>query len=102
MGVGSMQLGQEPAHEESRSVQTPRAVFFLANVVAALLWLRFVGRLVEQWNVMRPDSRESLVAFIVFFLLLWLTMIREKKGYLSLGMAFGILATVYRIVWTLK
>jgi predicted tellurium resistance membrane protein TerC len=101
MGVGIMRLGRKPEHEESRSVQTTRTVFVFGNVAVSLLWLRFLVRLIEQWNLMKPDIRYATVIFMVFFSLLWLTMIRDKKGYLSLAMAFGILATVYRIVWIL-
>lgn len=50
---------------------------------------------------MKPDIRDAAGIFMVFFCLLWLTIIRDKKGNLSLGMACGILATVYRIVWIL-
>ena len=82
-------------------MQTKRIVFALANVVIALLWLRFLVRLIEQWNLMKPDIRDAAGIFLVFFCLLWLTIIQDRKGYLSLVMAFGILATVYRIVWIL-
>ena len=88
-------------YEENRPVRTQRSVFILANVVISLIWLRFVVRLIEQWNLMKPDIRNTLGAFMVLFCLLWLTIIREKKGYLSLAMACGILAAVYRIVWIL-
>jgi hypothetical protein len=82
-------------------VQT-KIVFVFANVVASLMWLLFLVRLIEQWNLMKPDIRDAASIFMVFFCLLWLTMIRDKKGDLSsLVMAFGILATVYRIVWVL-
>jgi len=50
---------------------------------------------------MKPDVRDAAGIFMVFFLLLWLALIRDKKGPLSLAMACGILATVYRIVWVL-
>lgn len=83
-------------------MQTTRTIFVFVNVAVSLLWLRFLVRLIEQWNLMKPDIRESLSAFIVLFLFLWLTLVREKKGYLSLAIAFGILATVYRIVWVLR
>lgn len=82
-------------------MQTKGIVFVIANVVASLLWLRFLVRLIQQWSLMKPDIRYATGIFIVFFCLLWLTLIRDKKGYLSLAMAFGILATVYRIVWVL-
>jgi hypothetical protein len=82
-------------------VQTKKIVFAVANVVITLLWLRFLVRLIEKWNLMKPDVRDAAGIFMVFFFLLWMTMIREKKEYLSLGMAFGILAAVYRIVWVL-
>ena len=84
--------------EEDRPVQTKKIVFAVANVVITLLWLRFLVRLIEKWNLMKPDVRDAAGIFMVFFLLLWMTMIREKKEYLSLGMAFGILAAVYRVV----
>ena len=83
-------------------MQTQKSVFVLANVVVSLLWLGFVVRLIEQWNIMKPDVRDTVVAFPILFCLLWLTIVREKKEYLSLAMACGILAAVYRIVWTLK
>jgi len=82
-------------------VQTVRIVFVLANVVISLLWLSFLVRLIEHWNLMKPDIRETLGSFMVLFCLLWLTIIRDKKGYLSLVMACGILAAVYRIAWIL-
>jgi len=50
---------------------------------------------------MKPDIRYATGIFMAFFCLLWLTLIHDKKGYQSLAMAFGILATVYRIVWIL-
>ena len=82
-------------------MQSKTIVFVLANVVASRMWLRFLVRLIGQWNLMKSDIRDSVCSFLVFFCLLWLTMIRDKKGYLSLVMAFGILAAVYRIVWIL-
>ena len=83
-------------------MQTKRIVFVLANVVVSLIWLRFLVRLIEQWSLMKPDIRDSVGSFMVLFCLLWLTIIRDKKGYLSLAMACGILAAVYRIVWILR
>lgn len=82
-------------------MQTTRTVFVLTNLAVSLLWIRFLIRLIEQWTLMKPDIRESLVAFMVLFCLLWLTIIRNKGGYLSIAMACGILATVYRIAWVL-
>lgn len=100
--MGILRLDRKPPHEDNRPMQTTRTIFVFVNVVASLLWLRFLVRLIEQWNLMKSDIRESLVALLVLFCLLWLTLIRDKKGYLSLVMAFGILATVYRIVWVLR
>jgi hypothetical protein len=101
--MGNLRLGSETTTcEENSPVQTKRIVFALANVVASLLWLRFLVRLIGQWNLMKPDIRESLGAFMVCFCFLWLSIIRDKKGYQSLVMAFLILAAVYRIVWVLK
>jgi hypothetical protein len=83
-------------------VRTKRTGFVFANVVASLMLLRFLVRLIEQWNLMKPDVRDAASIFMVFFCLLWLTIIRDKKENLSpLVPAFGILATVYRIVWVL-
>ena len=79
-------------------MQTTRTVFVLVNVALSLLWIRFLVLLIEQWKLMKPDICESLVAFMVLFSLLWLTIIRDRKGYLSLVMAFGILAAIYRVV----
>jgi len=101
-GDGHLAISSETKTcEENRPVQTKRIVFVLANVVASLMWLRFLVRLIEQWNLMKPDIRDAAGIFMVFFCLLWLTIIHDKKGYLSLVMAFGIFATVYRIVWIL-
>ena len=82
-------------------MQRKRIVFVFANVLTSLMWLCFLVRLIEQWNLMKPDIRDAASIFMVFFCLLWLTIIGDKKEYLSLLMAFGILATVYRIVWIL-
>jgi hypothetical protein len=82
-------------------VQSKRIVFVSANVISSLLWLSFLVRLIERWNAMKPGIRDAAGIFMVWFCLLWLTIIRDKKGYLSLVMACGILATVYRIVWIL-
>ena len=78
-----------------------KTIAFLASVVASLMWLRFLVRLIGQWNLMKSDIRETVGLFLVLFCLLWLTIIRDKQGYLPLVMAFGILAAVYRIVWIL-
>ena len=101
--MGNLRLESEiTTCEENRPVQTKRIVYAAANVFISLLWLRFLVRLIEKWNFMKPDIRDAASIFMVFFCLLWLTMIRDKKGDLSsLVMAFGILATVYRIVWVL-
>lgn len=96
-----MQLARKAADEGHGSVQTTRTIFVLVNVAVALLWIRFGVRLIQQWRLMKPDIRFATGILLVFFCLLWSTLIREKKGYLSLAMAFGILATVYRIVWVL-
>ena len=99
--MGIMRLGLKPAREESRSVQKTRTVLVLINAALSLLLIRFLVRLIEQWSLMKPDIRYATGIFMVLFCLLWLTLIRDKNGYLSLAMAFGILATVYRIVWVL-
>jgi hypothetical protein len=99
--MGRLQVGLKPEREESRSVQTTRTVFVLTNLAVSLLWIRFLIRLIEQWSLMKPDIRYAAGIFMVFFCLLWVTLIRDKKGYLSIAMACGILATVYRIVWVL-
>jgi len=100
--MGNLRLGPKPTTgKENRPVQAKRIVFALANVLILLLWLRFLVRLIEKWNLMKPDIRDAAGIFMVFFSLLWMTIIRDKKEYLSLGLAFGILATVYRIVWVL-
>lgn len=78
-----------------------KIAFVFANIVTSLLWLGFLVRLIEQWKLMKPDIRETLAAFMVLFCLLWLAIIRERKGNLPLLLAFGILAAVYRIVWVL-
>ena len=82
-------------------MQPKTIAFVLVNVVASLMWLRFLVRLIGQWNLMKSDVRETVGSFLVFFCLLWLTIIRDKKEYISLAMACGILAAVYRIVWIL-
>ena len=82
-------------------MQPKTIAFVLVNVVASLMWLRFLVRLIGQWNLMKSDVRETVGSFLVFFCLLWLTIIRDKKEYTSLVMACGILAAVYRIVWIL-
>jgi hypothetical protein len=82
-------------------VQRKRILFVFANVVASLMWLRFLVRLIEQWNLMKPDIRDAASIFMAFFCLLWLNIVRDKGENLSLLAAFGILATVYRIVWIL-
>ena len=82
-------------------MQSTTAVFVIANVLTSLMWLRFLVRLIGQWDLMKSDIRTTVCSFLVLFCLLWLTLIRNKKGYLSLVLAFGILAAVYRIVWIL-
>ena len=87
--------------KENDPMQPKTIAFVLVNVVASLMWLRFLVRLIGQWNLMKSDVRETVGSFLVFFCLLWLTIIRDKKEYTSLVMACGILAAVYRIVWIL-
>lgn len=83
-------------------MESKRVVLVLSDVFVSLCWLSFLVRLIEQWNLLRPDMRECLGAFLVLFCILWLATIRHTKEFHSRMVAFGILAVVFRIAWTIK
>jgi hypothetical protein len=78
-----------------------KAVVVFLNVVIAIVWVRFLVRLITRWNFMGPDVRDLVSLFMLFFSMWWLTAIREPRRYFSLLMAGGVFMTVYAIVKSL-
>jgi len=75
-----------------------KALFVAANVALAIVWMRFLFRLIARWKAMGPNNRVSIGLFMMFFSLLWLMLIREKRGFIAILMAGGVFMTVYEIV----
>jgi hypothetical protein len=78
--------------------KSEKIAFVFCNLVLASVWLRFLIRLIARWNVMTTNSRDGIGLFMIFFSFLWLMLIREKRGVISILMAGGVLVTVYAIV----
>jgi hypothetical protein len=77
-----------------------KALFVFCNLTLGFIWLRFLVRLITRWNVMPTNIRDAVALFMMFFSFLWLTLIREKRGFISVLMAGAVLMTVYEIVRT--
>jgi len=77
-----------------------KALFVVCNLALAFVWLRFLIRLITRWDVMTIHIRDAVGLFMMFFSFLWLMLIREKRGSISLLAAGGVLMTVYEIVRT--
>jgi hypothetical protein len=75
-----------------------KALFVVCNLALGVVWLRLLFRLITRWDVMSPNIRDVVGLFMMFFSFLWLTLIREKRGYISVLMAGGVFVTVYEIV----
>ena len=73
------------------------------GVVLSLIWMRFLIRLIERWNLLKPDVRETLGMFMVLYCVLCFNIAFDKSrfGYISLLLATVLLASAYRIVWML-
>jgi len=76
-----------------------KIVFF--GIALSLIWMRFLIKLIERWNFMKPDIRETIGIFMVLYFFLCLNIARDKRAYLSLSLAGVVLMFVYRIVWML-
>jgi hypothetical protein len=77
-----------------------RALFIFCNLALGFIWLRFLVRLITRWNVMPTNIRDAVALFMMFFSFLWLTLIQEKRSYISVLTAGGVFMTVYEIVRT--
>ncbi len=93
--------GPRAVLKEIHPLRQNKYIFVFVNIVTSLIWLRFLVRLVAQWNLMKPDLRYSVIYFMVLFFFSWLIIVRDKKEFVSPLLACAILATVYRIVWVL-
>lgn len=82
------------------SDKSEKVLFIVVNVVLAFVWLHFLIRLITRWNAMTPTIRGDVGVFMMFFSFLWLMLIHEKKGVISLLMAGGVFMTVFEIVRT--
>ena len=78
--------------------KSEKALFVVCNLALVIVWLRLLIRLIVRWSVMTPHIRGDVSLFMMFFGFWWLTLIREKRGFISLLMAGGVFVTVYEIV----
>ena len=81
-----------------RGDKDEKAVFVIVNVALVIVWTRFLIRLITRWNVMEPNVRGHVGLFMLFISLLWLTLIRERRSYISVLMVGAVLMTVIEIV----
>ncbi|MEO7027774.1 MAG: hypothetical protein ABI147_00025 [Acidobacteriaceae bacterium] len=80
--------------------KSEKALFVICNLALVVVWLNFLIRLITRWNAMAINFRYEVALFMMFFSFWWLTLVREKRGFISLLMAGGVLVTVYEIVRT--
>ena len=80
--------------------KTERAMFVFCNLALAIVWLHFCIRLIRRWSDMPTAVRDDTGLFFMFFTFWWLTLIHEKRGFISLLMAGGVFMTVFEIVKT--
>jgi hypothetical protein len=77
-----------------------KALFVLCNLALGVVWLCFLIRLITGWNVMTANPRDVVGLFMMFFSFLWLTLILDKRSFISILMAGGVFMTVSEIVRT--
>jgi|HubBroStandDraft_4_1064222.scaffolds.fasta_scaffold264285_1 hypothetical protein len=57
-----------------------KAAFVVCNLSLTFAWLRFLVRLITRWHVMPTNIRDAVALFMMFFSLLWLALVREKRA----------------------
>lgn len=77
-----------------------KILFVVCNLALAAVWLRFLIRLISRWNVLPANIRDGTGLFMMFFSLLWITLIRGKRGAVSILIAGAVFMTVVEIVRT--
>ena len=81
--------------------KSEKAVYVGANVVLAIVWARFLFQLTTRWHAMDTNLRGPVGLFMMFFSLLWLSMLiggKRRFAPAPLLMAGGVLLTVIEIV----
>lgn len=78
--------------------KSEKVAFVVANLALLAVWLHFLVRLIGRWNGMAANLRNDVGAFMVFFCLLWITLIRGKKNVFSVAMALMVFVIVCEIV----
>lgn len=78
--------------------KSEKVAFVVANLALLAVWLHFLVRLIARWNGMAANIRNDVGAFMVFFCLLWITLIRGKKNVFSVAMALMVFVIVCEIV----
>lgn len=83
-----------------QSIKSEKAVFVFCNVALAGVWLHFLIRLITRWNGITTNIRYDIGLFMMFFSLLWLMLIREKRNVFSILCLGAVFLTVCEIVKT--
>jgi len=81
--------------------KSEKIMFIIVNLALAAGCLRFLAHLVSQWNLMAVNIRDCAGAFVAFFSLLWVSLVRGKKKVFSLLMALMVLLTINELVRTI-
>ena len=81
-----------------QSTKIEKVVFIFCNLALAVVWLHFLVRLITRWTGIPTNIRYDVGLFMMFFSLLWLMLIREKRNGLSILMAGAVFVTVCQIV----
>ena len=64
-----------------------KALLIVCNLALGVVWLHLLIHLITRWNVMTTNPRDVIGLFMMFFSFLWLTLIREKRSFISVLMA---------------
>ena len=81
--------------------KSEKVAFVIVNLALVAVWLHFLVHLITRWNVMAAGIRDEISLFILFFCLLWITLLRGEKNVISVLMAGGVFVVVCEIVKTL-
>jgi multisubunit Na+/H+ antiporter MnhF subunit len=83
-------------------MQSEKVFYVGCHVIVFLTWLHVMRRIIDRWNLMKPDMHFDLCLFMVFFCLLWLNAFRDKNAYINvayLAAVNGILLAGYRLAF---
>lgn len=84
----------------SASVSVCFSLYYFVTAKLAPLWWRIVLLVMAGWQLIISDSKQTLLMFVVAWLLLLLTQLTRPEK--SMGYLFGILIAIFGLFWCVE